>query len=131
LPDKGHGYYLFTDRRSRIKHVGEGVLNRDSHCYCFHGGHWILTNSYPDQESMQTLLIYDLAEDRRYNLGRFYSPPTLRDEIRCDLHPRWIPDGCQICFDSAHTAERQIYVINVADIVELAATGGLQRKSAR
>jgi hypothetical protein len=50
-------------------------------------------------------------------IGRFYSPPGLAEDIRCDLHPRWNRDGTQVCVDSAHEGERQMYVIDVSDLV--------------
>ena len=38
--------------------------------------------------------------------------------MRSDLHPRWNRDGTQICFDSVHEGTRQVYVLNVKEIVE-------------
>ncbi|MBC7289368.1 MAG: hypothetical protein H5T86_15270, partial [Armatimonadetes bacterium] len=51
-------------------------------------------------------------------IGRFFSPPELSGEIRCDLHPRWNRAGDKVCIDSAHTGVRQMYVLDVADIVQ-------------
>lgn len=32
---------------------------------------------------------------------------------RCDLHPRWRPDGKQIGFNSVREGSRQVYVMDV------------------
>ena len=46
------------------------------------------------------------------------SPEPFRGEIRCDPHPRWSWDEKQICFDSVHEGSRQVYVVDVSEIVE-------------
>ena len=58
-----------------------------------------------------------MTQDTRIDIGEFYTMPELAGEIRCDLHPRWNRDGTKVCFDSTHEGERQVYVIDVADIV--------------
>jgi hypothetical protein len=114
---RGDHYYLFTDGRDEIETVGADVLPTDGHCSYSPDRRWVLTDTYPDEEHMRTLLLYDPAANRRVPLGRFLSPPALTGAFRCDLHPRWSRDGRQVCFDSVHTGERQMYVIDVADIV--------------
>jgi hypothetical protein len=51
------------------------------------------------------------------DIGRFFAPRELYEEIRCDLHPRWSRDGTQVCIDSAHEGSRQMHVLDVAEIV--------------
>jgi Tol biopolymer transport system component len=57
--------------------------------------------------------VYDTWTRRRIDLGRFFSPPELINDFRCDLHPRWSRDGRQVCFDSAHEGSRQLYVLEL------------------
>jgi hypothetical protein len=45
------------------------------------------------------------------------SPPALDNEIRCDLHPRWHPTKPLVCVDSAHDGTRQMYKIDVSEVV--------------
>ncbi|MBK7061927.1 MAG: hypothetical protein IPH51_16015, partial [Rubrivivax sp.] len=79
---------------------------------------WLLTDTYPDPTSNErSLLIYDVEQNLRYDIGRFYADPGLRKENRCDLHPRWSHDGTQVCIDSVHEHERQMYVIDVTSVV--------------
>ncbi len=113
----GDRYFLFTDRTDDQEVIGEEVLTCDGHCSYSPDGRWILTDTYPDQERLRTLLLYCPEENRRVDLGRFHSSELFKDEIRCDLHPRWSRDGRQICFDSIHEGARQIYVMDVAGIV--------------
>lgn len=115
--EEGDLYYLFTDKAREKEVVGRGVLTVDGHCSYSPDRRWILTDSYPDAESKRALILFRPADGRCIVLGRFYSPPELADEIRCDLHPRWSRDGSQVCIDSAHEGDRQLYVMDVGDIV--------------
>jgi hypothetical protein len=122
----GDRYFLFTDRANvenpdevgEVEVVGEGILTTDGHCSYSPDGRWILTDTYPDRERMRTLLLYRPADERRVDIGRFFAPKELDGEIRCDLHPRWSRDGQQVCFDSVHEEHRQIYVLDVREIVK-------------
>ena len=77
-------------------------------------GKLLLTDSYPDGESMRTLVLYDPQKDCRYDLGKYYSPAILH-ATRCDLHPRWSQDGRRISFDSFHEEYRGTYVIDIPE----------------
>jgi hypothetical protein len=76
-----------------------------------------LTDTYPRAKPYRTLILYDLRSGRRTDIGRFYSPPEITGEIRCDLHPRWSRDGRQVCFDSAHEGHRQVHAADVSRVV--------------
>jgi len=115
--DIGDRYFLFTDRTDQIEVVGEGTLTCDGHCSYSPDRRWILTDTYPDAERMRTLILYRPEDDRRVDIGRFFAPKELDGEIRCDLHPRWSRDGTQVCFDSVHEGTRQMYIVDVRDIV--------------
>lgn len=115
--DIGDRYFLFTDQTEEREIVGEDILTTDGHCSYSPDGRWILTDAYPDKEQKRTLILYHPVENKRIDIGRFYSPPEITGEIRCDLHPRWSRDGNQVCIDSVHEGERQVYVLDVSEIV--------------
>ena len=69
----GDRYFLFTDRAEEREIIGEGVLTTDGHCSYSPDRHWILTDTYPDQEDMRSLLLYRPADGRRVDIGRFFS----------------------------------------------------------
>ncbi len=117
-PETGDRYHLYTDKTDRVEVVGEGILTVDGHCSYSPDRRWILTDSYPDRERMRTLILYDPAERRRIEIGRFLSPAGLEGEIRCDLHPRWSRDGRGVCIDSAHEGNRQVYLLDVSSVVK-------------
>lgn len=116
----GHGdhFYLFKDRTTGMQIVGEDALTCDGHCSYSPDRRWLLSDTYPDDSGRRTVLLYELASNRRIDVGRFFSPPAVRSgDVRCDLHPRWRRDGREVCIDSAHEGTRQMYVIDVSAIV--------------
>jgi hypothetical protein len=115
--DGENHYHLYQDRTPHVQVIGKKVLHADGHCSYSPDRSWILTDLYPDPvDSKRTLILYQPQTDRRVDIGRFYSAPEISGEIRCDLHPRWNRDGTQVCFDSIHEGERQIYVMDVASL---------------
>lgn len=114
----GDRFFLFTDRSDRCVAVGEGVLTVDGHCSWSPDRRRVLTDTYPDREHRRALILYRPEDGLKVEVGRFFAPPELQGEIRCDLHPRWSRDGRLICFDSAHEGTRQMYVMDVSEVVE-------------
>lgn len=108
------GYILFTDRSSEYLHVAAGILNSDGHPSFPKGipAHFI-TDTYPDRFRRSYLILFDMAGGKRTDLGYFRQPLSYKEEIRCDLHPRWNHDGTMICFDSAHAGRRALCTMPV------------------
>ena len=46
-------------------------------------------------------------------LGTFHHEATPIGETRCDLHPRWSPDGAMVTVDSTHDGKRGIYLLEL------------------
>jgi len=114
----GDRYFLFTDQTDKKEIVGEGILTQDGHSSYSPDRRWILTDTYAGKKNRRTLILYSCVDSHRINIGHFFSPPELKGEIRCDLHPRWSRDGQEVCIDSAHEGHRQMYILDVASIVQ-------------
>lgn len=117
IPGKGKHFFLIDDSSGEASPVGEDVLTSNGHCSYSPDRKWILTDTYPDSEGYRNLMIYNVENGEVILLGRFYSLPELEGEIRCDLHPRWSRDGKYVCIDSSHEGNRQMYVIDLSDIL--------------
>ncbi|NLX21494.1 MAG: hypothetical protein GXY55_07455 [Phycisphaerae bacterium] len=111
----GPRFYLIDDVTGEHTVVGEGVLTHDGHCSYSPDRKWIINDTYPDRDGMQTLMLFRVADSERIVVGRFFQPEAIRGKpYRCDLHPRWNRDGTEICIDSTHEGSRQLYVIDVS-----------------
>lgn len=116
-PPLGGRFYLYEDQSDRVEPVGAEVMTANGHCSYLPGNRWILNDTYPDRERMQHLYLFDTLTGRRVPLASFYSPPQYAGEWRCDLHPRFSPDGRLVTVDSAHQGGRQIYLLDISHIV--------------
>ena len=114
---QGDHFYLFDERNGDATVTGANILKRDGHCSYSPNRKWILNDTYPDKQRMQTLMVLRANDLKRFDLGKFFLPRKLTGPFRCDLHPRWNRDGTQICFDSGHGPTRQMYVVDVSKLV--------------
>lgn len=117
-PSHGEKFYLYRDRSDEVKVVAPDTMTRNGHCTYLPGNRWILNDTYPHEGRQQELYLYDTARAKRHELGRFYAPPEYTGEWRCDLHPRFSPDGSKVVVDSAHGGNgRQLYLLDIGKIV--------------
>lgn len=118
-PGAAARFLLLSHADAEIRVFGEPELDEDGHCTFSPDGRWVLNDTYPDPHEMRTLMLVRAADGRRLDIARLYSPKRRWwGEIRCDLHPRWSRDGRRVCVDSVHDGTRQIYLVDVADLVE-------------
>jgi len=113
------GFCLFEDKPGgKVEIVGGDKMYRDGHVTYLPGNEWIVNDSYPDKNRLQTVFLYHVATGKIVLLGRFHSPPEYTGEWRVDTHPRHSPDGRSIVIDSPHTGEgRQMHLIDISRIV--------------
>ena len=117
-PKDGNAFALIDVITDELTAIGKGVLTQDGHCSYSPDRKWILNDTYPDTNRLQWLMLYDPKSGRRYELNQFRSPKEYTGPVRCDMHPRWNRDGTQVCFDGSHDAQRQVYVVDVKDVVK-------------
>ena len=115
--DQGNKFVLIDVNGGDAKVVGGDVLTQDGHCSYSPDRKWILNDTYPDKKRLQWLMLFNVKTGRRYDLNQFHLPPKLTGPFRCDLHPRWNRDGTHVCIDSAHEPTRQVYVVDVSEVV--------------
>lgn len=107
---------------------------------------WCINDTYPDKDGYRDLMLYHFLRDERINLGRFrmiMDRPDMtlkqnffqgvdmthvpnqedlaftRSGLHCDLHPRWNAKGNKAFFDSIHEGTRQLYCVDVRNIISL------------
>jgi len=118
-PSAGERFYLYRDKTREVAVIGREKMDRNGHNTYLPGtdNAWVLNDTYPDKQRMQTPYLYHIPTDRRADLGHFYSPAFYTGEWRCDTHPRSSRDGRLVCIDSPHQGGRQMHLIDVRGIV--------------
>lgn len=107
----GNAYRLFEDKpMAQGKTLWEAG---NGHQTYLPDKDWVITDTYPDAERMQTIYLYHVPTARRVDLGAFVSPPAYKGDWRCDTHPRLAPDAKRVCFDSPHNGGRRIYLMEL------------------
>ena len=110
-------FCLFDERTGAFETVGSDLMTRDGHVNCRPGSDWLVNDTYPSDRREQGLYLFHVPGARRIDLGALHSPAEYQGEWRCDLHPRLSPDGRTVFVDSAHAGGRQMYRIDIGDLV--------------
>ena len=100
-----------------VRQVGGRMMGFDGHCIYSPDGKFVSSDGYFDRTHfMRNWKILRLADNAVRHVGTFFVPEVYRDiYCRCDLHPRWRPDGKQIGFNSVHEGTRQVYVMDIVN----------------
>ena len=77
-------------------------------------GKSIIADSYPDDDSNQKLILINAETGDFELLGTFHHEPTPIVDTRCDIHPRWSPDGRFVTVDSTHDGKRGLYLLELS-----------------
>jgi hypothetical protein len=107
----GDGYYRLTDRTERIKPLFP-ALHSDGHPCVSPDGKWVATDTYPDKRRRQHLYLCDLTSGTAREIASFHAPFKYDNDTRCDLHPRFSPDGRTVCVDAACDGRRALYAVD-------------------
>lgn len=112
-----YGHVLFTvGKEDEVQHIGAGDIDWDGHCIFSPDGKFISTDGYFDDWNgyNRTWKMLRLEDGATKLVGYFFVPEEYRNDwIRCDLHPRYRPDGKQMAFNSVHEGSRQVYLIDL------------------
>ena len=114
----GDRFYLFDVESGEAVVHGKDIMTVDGHVSYLPGTDckWLLNDTYPNKDRLQTPFLFELETERVVKLGEFYLPKEYAGEWRCDLHPRASRDGRKILIDSAHEGGRQIYMIEKPEL---------------
>ena len=112
----GDAYTLFEDQSENYEAVGLNDFTSDGHpSFSPVDNNLFITDTYPDRFRLSSLILYNCQNGKRLDLATLKQPLQFKNELRCDLHPRWNRAGTMICFDSAHSGMRSLCTIDIHD----------------
>ena len=117
--ESGDHYYLINVVTGEKQLIGPNILDiyGDGHPSFSPDRRWILTDSYPDKARKQHLLLYEITTGKLTEIASFFAPLKYSAEIRCDLHPRWSPDGNWVSVDATYEGKRMSYLLDISSLV--------------
>lgn len=118
----GHdGYALFEDRVGYVETLLES--SRDGHHSFLADGEWMLSDTYGDDARVQHPFLYHLPTETVFSVAHLLAEPGFEGVFRCDNHPRTSRDGRKIVIDSAHRGGRQMYLVDIGEILDAYSIG--------
>jgi len=127
-----HYFMIPVENPDARKPVGRDSLPVDGHPMFRPGDpRWFVTDTYPDETGHQALMLFDLEHSARVDIGSFLSDLSVGDgDIKCDLHPRWNPQGTQISIDTTRAGVRQCVIVDPAPVLDVGVDGTADRTGA-
>lgn len=112
--DSGPGYYLMKDKTNEYIRCRQD-LTEDGHPSFSPDGKYVVTDTYPDRNRIQSIKIMDgnNINENVNVIAKVFSPFKYDNDTRCDLHPRWNRNSDKICFDSVFEGSRGLYYSNL------------------
>lgn len=83
---------------------------------------WMVADTYPDATRHQTLMLFDLAGGRIFDIARLPTPRHGHGDQRCHLRPRWNRDSTLIAVDSDGAGLRQVLILDAGPVLAAAAS---------
>ena len=111
--ENGDAYHILHDKTQKRETIAKGILKVDGHPSYSPDGKFIITDTYPDFKRKQSLYLIRVSDGRVKRIGNIYSDVKYRNEVRCDLHPRWNYNSKQVCIDGSMDKNRQVYIVNI------------------
>lgn len=114
-PDNKDAYFIIDIKTGVFKRCDDSInVYGDGHPH-INGDHLAL-DTYPDKARIQHLLLNNFEKNEIRELGKFFHSFKYHGESRCDLHPRFSPNGESIYFDSVFDGFRRLYKVDIATL---------------
>jgi Tol biopolymer transport system component len=113
-PGNKDAYWIIDVNNNKYTHIVAGKLDKYGDGHPHVNGDWFVTDTYPDKSRMQNLILVNIGKNEIMEAGEFFHGFKYKGETRCDLHPRFSPDGRSIFFDSVFSGKRKLYKMEVS-----------------
>lgn len=112
-------YYMLDYKRpGEMRPLAAGTIEQDGHPMFSPDRKWMITDTYVFK-GQQPLILYSMEDGKRYDVAAFPAHPDfLEPSLKCDLHPRLDRSGRRVAVDSAHSGERQLYVVDIGEFLD-------------
>ena len=113
----GTEYYQYYSANSEglfelQKELKDPIFNIDGHPSFTKDGRYMITDSYPDKNKFQRLIVYNMLTNKGVVIGKFYAP-LKGNPASCDLHPKLCRNNNYLVVDSAYTGRHRMIMFEL------------------
>ena len=109
-------FYRVYDVNGKYTQLDKTVLNNDGHPTYDESRRYIISDTYPNEKSIQKVFLYSFNHSLRTNLLDVFSDPRLAREYRCDLHPK-CKDNIIVIDSTYKNCSRNILLLSLNDTI--------------
>ncbi|MGB4781513.1 hypothetical protein [Candidatus Methylomirabilis sp.] len=115
-----HYYRIPVENPTQRETIASNVLTADGHPMLHPSRPIMVSDTYPDENGVLHLFLYDFLKDTRVDIGDFNDGVTAGDsDLKCDLHPRWDRAGERIAVDICEKGIRRLAVVDARSALAL------------
>ena len=112
LRESNYSHVLIKDKNGEARVIAPHTLVWDGHPVFSPDKHYMATDTYI-VKNKRYIYIMNMKTEELHRIAEFENPKQFDKEIRCDPHPRWSPNGTQLCYDGLRENGRQVYGMNI------------------
>ncbi|MBN2154666.1 MAG: hypothetical protein JW776_01300 [Candidatus Lokiarchaeota archaeon] len=112
LKETNYSHVLIKDRDGESHAISPQRLTWNGHPVFSPDKKYLATDTYI-VKNKRFVYIFDMKAEDLLIVAEFENPKHIKEDIRCDPHPRWKPDGSQLSFDGLGAHGRQVYAIDI------------------
>ena len=108
-------YKLYQERNGKIEfkeNYDQPIFSIDGHPSFTQDGRYMITDSYPDKDGNQRLIIFDTETKKGITVGKLKAPLS-GNPASCDLHPKLSYNGKYLVVDTAYTGKHCMIVFEL------------------
>ena len=113
--NKQKGFYTINTINGRVYFHQKLTENHKKDGHPTKNGDWIAIDSYPDLSRMQHLILYNYKTEEIKPVLEVFHDLKHKGVERCDLHPRFSPDGRRIYIDTIFRGRRELAYLKIED----------------
>lgn len=110
------GYGIIGTDGIERSSLSVSMLPRDGHPNCHLGTGRVVTDTYPNERRLQSILLIDAVRKQPTvtELAKLYAPFRFQETFRADLHPRWNRRGDRVAVDCSFPGRRSLAVFDLS-----------------
>ena len=108
-------YKLYQEKDGKyafVRNLDQEFFSIDGHPSFTEDGRYMITDSYPNKEGFQRLIIFDCVTNKGIILGKFAAKLS-SNPASCDLHPKLSHYERYLAVDTAYTGKHRMMLFEI------------------